>query len=134
VSKKPAVKRVKTGPSRATPFKTALPPSKMGPPKKISIVKVVQPRAKPGLQVMSEIELALTKLVGVSKIFCLLDLLASSHGLHDEGPAMAYGGERAAHVMAFNNLGDDSSPDVRNTPSPKRTREKRPAPPPSISG
>jgi hypothetical protein len=83
---------------------------------------------------MSKIELVLVKPVGVSKFFCLLDVPTSSHGLRDEGPATVYGGEHAAHVMAFDNLGDDSLLDVRKTPSPKRTGEKHPAPPPSISG
>jgi hypothetical protein len=46
--------------------------------------------------------------------------------VHDKGPA--------AHVMAFENLSDDSSPDVPKTLSPKRTGEKRPTPPPSLSG
>jgi hypothetical protein len=39
------------------------------PPKKISIVKVVQSRVKPGPQSMLEIELALTKPVGISIFF-----------------------------------------------------------------
>jgi hypothetical protein len=134
VSKNPAAKRAKNSPIRATPSKAPPPPSKTGPPKKISIVKIVQPRAKPEPQGTSEIELALTKPVGVSKFFCLLDVPASSRGVRDKGPAMTYGSERTACVMAFNNLGDDSFPDVRKTPSPKRTGEKRLAPLPSISG
>jgi hypothetical protein len=64
-------------------------------------VKVVDLRAKPEPQGMSEIELALMRPVGVSKIFCLLDVPASSHGVHAEGPTVAYGGEHAARVMAF---------------------------------
>jgi hypothetical protein len=97
-------------------------------------VKVVDLRAKPEPQGMSETELALMRPVGVSKFFCLLDVPASSHGVHAEGPTVAYGGEHAARVMAFDNLGDDSSPDVCKTLSPARTREKCPAPPPSLSG
>jgi hypothetical protein len=73
---------------------------------------------------MSEIQLALVNLVGVSKKNCLLDVPTSSHGVLDKGPTTAYGGERAARLVAFYNLGDDSSPDVRKTPSPKRTGEK----------
>jgi hypothetical protein len=106
----------------------------MGPPRKISVVKVVRPRANLGPQGMSEIQLALVKPVGVSKKNCLLDVLTSSHGVHDKGPTAAYGGERTARLVAFYNLGDDSSPDVRKTPSPKRTGEKHPTPPPSLSG
>jgi hypothetical protein len=113
--------------------KAAPPPSKTRPPRKISIVKVVGPRAKPTPQGTSEIELAFAKPVEVSNFFCLLDVPASSDGVHDEGPGMAYGCERAAHMMAFDNLGDDSLPDVHKIPSPKGAGEKRPAPPPSIS-
>jgi hypothetical protein len=47
---------------------------------------------------------------------------------------MAYSGERTARVVAFDNLGDDSSPDVRKTPSPKRTGEKHLAPLSSLFG
>jgi hypothetical protein len=101
---------------------------------KISIVKVVRPRAKLVPQGTSEIELALPKLVGVSKFFCLLDVPASTHEIRDKGPAVAYGGECVAHVMAFDNLGDDSLPDICRTPTPRRTGETHPAPPPSLSG
>jgi hypothetical protein len=45
---------------------------------------------------------------------------------------VAYAGECAARMVAFNNLGDDLSPDARKTPSPKRTREKHPPPPPHL--
>jgi hypothetical protein len=107
---------VKTGPVRATPSKAVPPPSKIGPPRKISIVKVVHLRAKPEPQDTSEIELALVKLIGVSKKICLLDVPASSHEVRNKGPTTAYGGECIAHVVAFDNLGDDSSPDVRKTP------------------
>jgi hypothetical protein len=82
---------------------------------------------------MSEIELAFAKPVEVSNFFCLLDVSASSHGVHDEGPDMAYSCERAARMMAFDNLGDDSLPDVHKIPSPKGAGEKRPAPLSSIS-
>jgi hypothetical protein len=85
------------------------------PPKKISVVKVVQSRVKPGPQSMLEIELALAKPVGIS-IF----LLSRCTGPRDEGLTTTNVGERTAHVVAFDNLGDDSSPDVRGTPSCKR--------------
>jgi hypothetical protein len=133
VSKKSAAKKAKTGPVQATPSKAVPPPSMMGPLRKVNVVKVVRLRAKPGPQSTSEIELALVKSVGVSKKICLLDVPASSHGVHDEGPAMVHGGEHATHVVSFDNLGHDSSPGVRKTPSTKRTREKHPAPPPSLS-
>jgi hypothetical protein len=48
VLRRPAVKRVKAGQSRATPSKMAPPPSKSGPAKKISILKIVQPKARAG--------------------------------------------------------------------------------------
>jgi hypothetical protein len=83
VSKKLTTKRVKTSLSWATPSKTVPPPSrampppskmapsssKAGPSKKITVVKVVRPSVKTGPQGMSKIELALVKLVGVSKFF-----------------------------------------------------------------
>jgi hypothetical protein len=58
---------------------------------------------------MPEIELALAKPVGVSKKFHLLDAVGSSHGPHAMGVATTH----AARVVAFNNLSDDSSLDVR---------------------
>jgi hypothetical protein len=130
VSKKPTVKRVKSGLSRAAPSKMEPPPSKAGPAKKISILKIAQVKAKPRPQGTSEIELALVRHVGISKKFCLLDVAASSQGLHAEGITITY----AARVPAFNNLGDDSTRDVRKTPSPVRTVERHASPPPSVSG
>jgi hypothetical protein len=79
---------------------------------------------------MSEIELALVKPVGVSKQFHLLDVAALSYGPHAMGTTMTC----AARVSTFDNLGVDSSPDVRNTPSPEKTREKRASPTPLVSG
>jgi hypothetical protein len=81
VSKKLVAKREKTVPIRATLSKAALPPSKMGPPRKISIVKVIRPRAKPGPQSMLEIGLVSAKPVLVPKNFCLQYVPASSHGI-----------------------------------------------------
>jgi hypothetical protein len=79
---------------------------------------------------MSEIELALAKLVGVSKKFCLLVVMASSHGFHVAGVTVTH----ATRVPAFNNLGDDSLLDVCKTPSPARMVEKRASPPSLVSG
>jgi hypothetical protein len=95
----------------------APPPFKLGPSRKISIVKIAQPKAKPGPQGTSKIELALVKPIGVSKKFCLLDVAALSYRLHVGGLAV-----------------NDSSLDVHETPSPKNTGEKCASPPPSSSG
>jgi hypothetical protein len=108
---------VKACPSWATPSKNI-------PLKKISILKVVRPKAKPGLRGMLEIEL-------VSKKFYLLDLPGSSHGPHDEDRVVNKVHECTARVMAFDNLGNDSSPDIQRAPSPRVT-EKVPPPPPSF--
>jgi hypothetical protein len=70
VSKKPATKCARIGLSQATP-------SKMGLPKKINNVKVVQPKVKPRPQGRSEIELALAKPVGVSNFFLLIRCVGS---------------------------------------------------------
>jgi hypothetical protein len=133
VLKKPTAKRAKTGMSWVTLSKMVSPPfrsvpaaskmtpplSKVGPSKKIGVVKVICPRVKTGPLGMLEIELALAKPVGVSKKICLLDVADLTHGLHCAGLNMAPTGECVARVAAFDNLGDDSSPDVRKTPSPK---------------
>jgi hypothetical protein len=76
---------------------------------------------------MLEIELALAKSVRVSKNFCELDVLASSHGQHDKGHDMT---QAIDNLVAVDNLGNDLSLDVRKIPSPERTREKYLAPPP----
>jgi hypothetical protein len=109
------------------------PPSKLGPARKISIVKIAQPKAKPGPQGTSEIELALAKPNGVSKKFRLLDVTAPSCGLDTRGLAMTHV-ERTARMPTFNNLDDDLSPDVHETPSPKKIGETRAFPPPLVSG
>jgi hypothetical protein len=106
----------------------------VAPPKKTSVLMVVRPKAKPRPQGMSEIELALAKPVGVSKKFCLLDVLGTSQSPHDEGRAATNVIEHATRVAAFDNLGDDSSLDIRGAPSPKKTEEMPPPPPPSIPG
>jgi hypothetical protein len=66
----------------------------------------------------------------VPKKFCLLDVAAWSHEPHATGFAVT----RIARVMAFNNLSDDSSPDVHKTPSPGKMIEKCVCPPPLVSG
>jgi hypothetical protein len=53
---------------------------------------------------MSEIELALARPVVVSKKFHLLDVVTLSHGFDATGVTMT----RAARMLAFNNLHDDS--------------------------
>jgi hypothetical protein len=70
---------------------------------------------------------------GVSKKFCLLDLPAPSHGHHNEGRSMTHMSKCSTRVVAFNNLGEDLSLEVRKTSSPTRARGKRPVPP-STSG
>jgi hypothetical protein len=70
VLKKPTTKRAKADSGRATPSKMAPPPlPKMGPAKKISILKIARPKAKPRTRGTSEIELALERPVGMSKNF-----------------------------------------------------------------
>jgi hypothetical protein len=79
---------------------------------------------------MSEIELALVRPVGVSKKFHLLDVAASSHEPHAIGATTTC----TTRVLAFDNLEDDSSPDVCKTPSPGKTIEKCVSAPPLVSG
>jgi hypothetical protein len=122
VSWKPAVKRVKTSLNWASPSKTA-------PPRMTNIVNVMWVKAKPEPQVVSEIELALAKPVGVSKNFWLLDVPAPSRGHHPKGRSVTHAAERVVCVVAFDNRGEDSSPDVRQTPSPKKAEAKRLATP-----
>jgi hypothetical protein len=50
--------------------------------------------------------------------------VAPSLGLYGAGLTTAHAGEHAARVAAFDNLGDDSLLDVRQTPSLKRVVEK----------
>jgi hypothetical protein len=67
VSKKPATKKAKAGPSKTQLSRSATPPPKPGPAMKV--VKMARPYAKPGLRGTSEIELTLVKPIGVSKNF-----------------------------------------------------------------
>jgi hypothetical protein len=72
------------------------------------------------------------KHVGVSKKFCLLDVAGSSHS--PPPPAKGIAATHGARVLAFDNLGDGSSPDVCQTPLSVRTIERRVYPPPSVFG
>jgi hypothetical protein len=103
VANKPAAKKVKAGSGRAPSSKMVPPLPKAGLAKKLGILKIAQPKAEPGPQRMSEIELALTKHVGVSKKFCLLDVAASSHEPHAVSASVTH----TAQVLAFDNLSDD---------------------------
>jgi hypothetical protein len=87
----------------------------------VGVLKIARWKAKPGPWGTSEIELAIVKLVGVSKKFRLLDVAALSHEHHAMGATMTH----TARVLAFDNHGDDSLPDVRKTPPQKNDRETR---------
>jgi hypothetical protein len=102
----------------------------MGPVKKVGILKIAQPNVKPSPQGTSKIELALVKPLAVSNKFRLLDVVASSQGPHTVGTTMIH----ATRVLTSDNLGDDSSLDVRKTPSPERMVERRVPPPTMVSG
>jgi hypothetical protein len=106
-----------------------LPPPKAGPAKKVGILNISRLKARPGPPGMSVMELALAKPIGLSKKFLLLDIAASSHA-HTAVAAMTH----IARSPAFDNLGDDSSSDVREAPSLERAMEKPISPPPSMSG
>jgi hypothetical protein len=81
------MKKARTGSSRAMPSKAVPPPPKSGPTNKIGVLKIAHPKAKPGPRGTSEIELALEKLVGVSKKFRLLDATGLSHRPHANSAA-----------------------------------------------
>jgi hypothetical protein len=81
-------------------------------------VKVIRLRIKLRVQGTLKIELALAKPVRVSKFFCLLDVPSSSHGRNSGGATAAKASERATHLAAFDNLGDDSSLDVHEAALP----------------
>jgi hypothetical protein len=129
VAKKTAAKKAKAGSGPASSSRVVLPPPKAGPTKKVSVLKISHPKARPGPRGTSAIELALAKPLGVSKKFCLLHVAASS-----QARAAGVATTHTARVPAFDNLGDDSSPDVREVPSPGATMEKPASPPPSTSG
>jgi hypothetical protein len=111
----------------------APPPSKLGLVRKIGIVKIAGPKAKARSQGTFEIELALAKPIGVPKKFCLLDVAALSHGVHVTVLDLTHV-ECPTRVPTFDNLGDNSLLDVRETTSPKRVGGKRASPPPSAPG
>jgi hypothetical protein len=69
----------------------------------------------------------------VSKKFCLSDVLGSSQSRHDEGHhAVETVAERPPRIISFDNLGEDSTPDIREASLPKRIADV-PAPPPPLS-
>jgi hypothetical protein len=105
------------------------PPSKAGLTKKVGVLKISHPKASPGPRGMSAIELALARPLGVSKKFHLLDVAASCQAC-----AVGVTTTRTAQVSAFDNLGDDSSPNVHEAPSLGATMEKPVSPPPSVPG
>jgi hypothetical protein len=74
------------------------------------------------------------KPVGVSKFFCLLDVPGSFHSPRDEGHAATKVYERAARVVVFDNLDDDSLSDICGVPSPKETEEMPPSLPSFVPG
>jgi hypothetical protein len=107
MSKKMATKRPKVAQSgKATPVKTVA---------KRSIVKVIHLKAKPGPKGMSAIELILAKPTRVSKFFCLSDVPpGSSQSRRDEGHFTVETIIKLdPHMITFDNLGDDSSLNVR---------------------
>jgi hypothetical protein len=129
VAKKLVAKKANTGLGQ-TPLSSMMPPPpKVGREKKVGIMKISRPKAKPRMQGMSEIELALAKPIEVSKMFRLLDVAASSH-FRTVGTAMTH----TARVSTFYNLSYDSSPDVHEAPSQEKTMEKLLSLPPSMSG
>jgi hypothetical protein len=65
----------------------------------------------------------------VSKKFRMLDVVTSS-----QARVAGIVTTHTARVPAFNNLGDESSSDVHEAPSPGATMEKPASPPPSASG
>jgi hypothetical protein len=101
------------------------PPPKVGPAKKVGVLKISRSKAKPGPRGTLAIELALANPIGVSKKFCLLDIAALSHA-HVVGATAT----RTTRVPALDNLSDDSSLDVHEAPSPGRMMEKPVSPPP----
>jgi hypothetical protein len=69
VSKKLVAKKAKAGLGRAPTSKMVPPPPKVGPAKKVGILKFARLKAKPGPRGTSEIELALVKPIGMFKFF-----------------------------------------------------------------
>jgi hypothetical protein len=100
---------------------------------KKSIIMMICLKAKSGSRDTSEIELILAKPIRVSKIFCLSDVPDSSQNQHDESHCLVQMiGERAPHVITFDNLNDDSSPDVHGTSPLGKVADVPLLPPPFI--
>jgi hypothetical protein len=75
------------------------------------------------------------KPIGVSKNYCLSNVPGSSQSRRDESHhTVETIVERAPHVITFDNLGDDLSPDIRETLPPKRVGDVPPSPPPFLPG
>jgi hypothetical protein len=129
VAKNLATKKAKDGSGWAYSSRVVPPSPKAGLTKKVSVLKISHPKARPGLRGMSVIELALMKPLGVFKKFHLLDVADSSQAC-TTGITMTH----TTRVSAFDNLSDDSSPDVCEAPSPGATMEKLASPPPLASG
>jgi hypothetical protein len=93
--------------------KAKVAPVKAAPTRKISVVKVIRSKPKPGPRGTSEIRLALVNPIGVSKKFSFLDMSISSQGQCDKGdPTVQMTSECASHVIACASL-EDSSLDTR---------------------
>jgi hypothetical protein len=127
VSKKAAAKKLKVAQTgKATPVNTVV---------KRSVVKVIHSKAKLGPKGTSEIELIVAKPIGVSKKFCLSDVPGSSPSRCDESHrAVQTVAEQAPRIIYFDNLGDDSSPDLCEALPSKRVADVPLPPPPSMHG
>jgi hypothetical protein len=107
-----------------TSEKMAAKKAKVARVKKVGVIKIVQPKPRPGPRGTSEKELALAKPIGVSKKFCFSDVSSSSLGQCDEcGSAAQMSGAGnegswrvCCRVLKFASFGD-SSPDTHG-PSP----------------
>jgi hypothetical protein len=87
VAKKLAAKKAKASTGQA-PSSTVVPPlPKVRPTKKVGVLKISRPKAKLGLRGTSKIELAPEKPVEVSKKFCMLEVVVSSH-VHATGSSL----------------------------------------------
>jgi hypothetical protein len=118
-SKKTVAKKVKLALEKVAPVKAA-------PTKKISIVRVIRPKAKPMPRGTSKVELVLAKLIGVSKKLCFLDMPSCSQSRRDEGNrTVQMVSERASRMISFDNL-DNSSPDAQEASPPGKTTNVSP--------
>jgi hypothetical protein len=78
VAKKSAAKKAKAGAGQTSSSRVVPPLPNAGPTKKVGLLKISHPKARPGPRGTSAIELALAKPLGLSKKFHLLDVAASS--------------------------------------------------------